>query len=391
MNKEPLTIAIPEETLTDLRERLARTRWPRDFANDQWQYGTNSAYLKELVEYWLQKYDWRKHEREINTFSHYRTTIEGMPIHFIHQPGKGPKPMPILLNHGWPWTFWDLHKVIRPLADPAAFGGDPADAFDVVVPSLPGYGFSSPLNTPGINYWCTADLWVTLMQDVLGYKKFAAQGGDWGAAIVAQLGHKYADRVIGIHTHMMFPLNAFAAPLTSMLDPSHYGPEEKGWYERSMHFFTAEAGYVALQTTKPQTLAYGLNDSPAGLCAWILEKRRTWSGCDGDVEKAFTKDELLTVMTLYWVTQSFGSSARYYYEAAHNLWQPSHNRTPVIEAPTAVAVFPKDIILLPRTWAERYYNLKRWTVMPSGGHFAAMEEPQRLVNDIRAFFRSLRG
>jgi pimeloyl-ACP methyl ester carboxylesterase len=391
MPKEPFPVAISEETLRDLRDRLARVRWPGDFANADWRYGTNLTYLKELVEYWRDHYDWRKHEREMNSFSHYKTTIDGIPIHFIHEPGKGPNSMPIVLNHGWPWTFWDLHKVIRPLADPAAFGGDPADAFSVVVPSLPGYGFSTPLTTPGINYWRTADLWVTLMQDVLGYRRFAAQGGDWGAAIAAQLGHKYADRLIGLHLHLMIPLSAFSAPLTAILDPSLYGPDEQGWYERSMHFLTAETGYVALQTTKPQTLAYGLNDSPVGLCAWILEKRRTWSDCEGNVEKRFTKDELLTAVTLYWVTQTFGTSARYYYEAAHNLWQPSHGRTPVVEAPTGVAVFLKDVVLLPRRWAERYYNLQRWTVMPSGGHFASMEEPTRLVDEIRAFFRPLRN
>jgi len=387
MVKEPFTIAIPEETLTDLRERLAKTRWPHDFANSNWEYGTNLAYLKELVDYWLHSYDWRKHEREMNTFSHYKTTIEDVPIHFIHEPGKGPKPIPIILSHGWPWTFWDLHKVIRPLSDPAAFGGDPQDAFDVVVPSLPGYGFSTPLTKPGVNFWRTADLWVTLMQDVLGYKKFAAQGGDWGAILSAQLGHKYADRLIGCHIHLMVPLGFFSG---GMPDASEYGPDEQGWYERNQGFLAGEAGYMQLQSTKPQTIAHALNDSPAGLCSWILEKRRTWSDCGGDVEKRFTKDELLTTMTLYWVTQSYGTSARYYYEAAHNPWQPAHNRTPVVEAPTGIAVFLKEVILLPRRWAERYYNLKRWTIMPSGGHFASMEEPQRLVEDIRAFFRPLR-
>jgi pimeloyl-ACP methyl ester carboxylesterase len=388
MQKESFTIAVPDETLSDLRERLVKTRWSEDFANDQWQYGTNGAYLKELVDYWLHQYDWRKHEREMNSFAHYKTTIKNIPIHFIHEPGKGPNPMPLILNHGWPWTFWDLHKVIRPLADPASFGSDPRDAFDIVVPSLPGYGFSTPLTTPGMNYWRTADLWVILMQEVLGYKRFAAQGGDWGAMIIAQLGHKYADRVIGIHTHLTVPLDLYTA---SLPDASVYGPAEQGWFEKTQQFFTAEAGYFQLQSTKPQTVAFALNDSPTGLCAWIVEKRRAWSGCDGDVEKTFTKDELLTTMTLYWVTQSFGTSARYYYEAAHNVWQPSHARIPVIEAPTAVAVFPKDNLLLPRAWAERYYNLKRWTVMPSGGHFAPMEEPDRLVDDIRTFYRSLRG
>src|SRR3989442_8298617 len=251
MRKEPFTIAIPETVLTDLRERLAKTRWSSDFANPRWEYGTNRDYLKSLVDYWRQDYDWRKHEREMNTFSHYQTTIEDVPIHFIHEPGKGPKPMPLILSHGWPWTFWDFHKVIRPLADPAAFGGDPQDAFDVVVPSLPGYGFSIPLTTPGVNCWSTADMWVTLMQDVLGYKKFAAEGGDWGAILTAQLGHKYADRLIGIYSHLMIPLSFFSGSLPG---PEEYGPEEKGWYERTQGFFAGETGYMALQTTKPQTI-----------------------------------------------------------------------------------------------------------------------------------------
>lgn len=386
--KEPFIIRIPDEVLTDLRDRLARTRWPDDFANDGWEYGTNGAYLKELVAYWLERYDWRQHEREMNAFAHYKTTIDDIPIHFIHEPGKGPKPMPLILSHGWPWTFWDLRKVIRPLADPAAFGGDPADAFDVVVPSLPGYGFSTPLTVPGINYWRTADLWVKLMQDVLGYQKFGAQGGDWGAILSAQLGHKYADRLIGIHIHLMVPLGFF----TEGLPPaSEYGPEEQGWFEKTQHFFEAEAGYFRLQSTKPQTLAFALNDSPVGLAAWLVEKRRTWSDCKGNVETRFTKDDLLNTVMLYWVTQSFGTSARYYYEAAHHVWQPSHNRTPVVEAPTGCAVFLQEVALMPRRWAERYYNLKRWTIMPSGGHFAAMEEPERLIADLRAFFRPLRG
>jgi pimeloyl-ACP methyl ester carboxylesterase len=385
--KEPFTISVPDATLTDLRERLGRTRWPRDFGNANWEYGTKLEYLKELVEYWRTSYDWRKHEREMNSFANYKTEIDGIPIHFIHERGKGPKPIPLILSHGWPWTFWDFHKVIRPLSDPAAYGGDPADAFDVVVPSLPGYGFSTPLTTTGINYTRTADLWVKLMEDVLGYKKFAAQGGDWGAIITAQLGHKYADRLIGAHMNLLVSLSFFGGGGPK---PEDFGPGEEGWLERNRNFITNEAGYMELQSTKPQTVAVALNDSPAGLCSWIVEKRRTWSDCGGDVERRFSKDDLCTTMTLYWVTESYGTSARYYYEARHNLWEPSHNRQPVVEAPTGAAVFQKEVMLMPRKWAERYYNLKRWTVMPSGGHFAPMEEPQRLVEDVRAFFRTLR-
>ncbi len=387
MKKEPFKVHIPDETLNDLRERLKRTRWPRDFANDDWRYGTNLEYLRELVQYWIDRYDWRAVERQINSFSNFKTEIEGVPIHFIHEKGKGPKPIPLIVTHGWPWTFWDINKVIRPLADPASNGGDPADAFDVVVPSLPGYGFSTPLTTPGINYWRTADMWVTLMQDVLGYGKFAAQGGDWGSIITHQLGHKHADKLIGVHMNMAIDLNLWGAKFPG---PDQYGPDEKGFFERSLAFFQEGSGYSAIQTTRPQTIAYAMNDSPAGLCSWILEKRRAWSDCDGKVETRFTKDELLTTMTIYWATESYGTSARFYYEAVHNLWKPSHDRTPTIEAPTGIAVLPKEVVLMPRKWADGYYNLKRWTRFKSGGHFAHMEEPAALVEDIRAFFRPLR-
>jgi len=388
MRKEPFRVEVPQAVLDDLQERLARTRFAPEFANDDWRYGTNLSYLKQLIEYWHNRFDWRRVEREINSFSHYKTEIEGIPIHFIHEPGKGPRPIPLILTHGWPWTFWDFNKVIRPLADPAAHGGQAADAFDVIVPSLPGYGFSTPLITTGINYWRTADLWVTLMRDMLGYDKFAAQGGDWGALVTAQLGHKYAERMIGIHVNLLASLSFFGR--SEGPKPEDFGAGEQGWLEHNRKFISDEAGYMQLQCTKPQTVAFALNDSPAGLCSWIVEKRRTWSDCSGDVERRFSKDELCTTMTLYWVTQSYGTSARYYYEAAHNLWKPSHQRQPVVEAPTGVSVFLKEVMLMPRKWTERYYNLKRWTVMPSGGHFAPMEEPQRLVEDIRAFFRELR-
>jgi pimeloyl-ACP methyl ester carboxylesterase len=385
MTKELFVIAVPKDTLADLRERLARTRWPDEIGNDNWQYGTNLAYLKELVDYWRTTYDWPQHERAINAFHHYRVTIAGQPIHFIHEPGKGPKPMPLILTHGWPWTFWDFHKVILPLSDPAAHGGDAADAFDVVVPSLPGFGFSLPLTRTGIAVREVSDRWVTLMTEVLGYPRFAAQGGDIGALVSTDLGHAYPERLIGVHLNFAVALSRDLAPA------SEYSDDEQGWFAKTQHFFAEERGYAAMQSTKPQTAAYGLTDSPAGLCAWIVEKRRTWSDCGGEVERRFSKDELLTTMTLYWVTGSIGSAFRSYYERAHHPWQPAHSRTPVVEAPTGVAVFPQEIIHMPRRWAERYYNLQRWTVMPKGGHFAPMEEPERLVEDIRAFFRPLRS
>jgi pimeloyl-ACP methyl ester carboxylesterase len=388
MSKERFVVDVPEAVISDLRDRLGRTRWAPDFANSDWAYGTKYEELRELVDYWRDQYDWGKHERAINSFSNYKTEIDGIPIHFIHEPGKGPKPVPLILSHGWPWTFWDFNKVIRPLSDPGSYGGDPADAFDVVVPSLPGYGFSTPLTKTGLNYWTTADLWIKLMRDELGFDKFAAQGGDWGALITAQLGHKFAQHLIGVHMNLMAPLGFFGGEDAPM--PEDYAPEEKTWLQRTSEFMDDGSGYMHEQRTRPQTLAFALNDSPAGLCSWILEKRRAWSDCAGDVGRRFSKDDLCTTMTIYWITQSFGTSARYYYEAAHNQWKASHNRKPVVEAPTAIAVFLKEVILMPRKWAQRYYNLKRWTVMPSGGHFAPMEEPERLVEDIRAFFRTLR-
>ena len=384
MSKEPFVISVPDATLMDLRERLARTRWPEELDNESWQYGTNLAYLKELVAYWQTQYDWRHHEQAINVFHHYRVTIDGQPIHFIHEPGRGPKPMPLILTHGWPWTFWDFHKVIRPLTDPAAFGGDPHDAFDVVVPSLPGFGFSTPLTKTGIAIREVSNRWVVLMREVLGYDRFAAQGGDIGALVSTDLGHAYSRYLIGVHLNL-------AIPLTMELPPeSDYEADEKHKFVSTQRFFAEGRGYAAMQGTRPQTAAYGLTDSPAGLCAWILDKRRAWSDCAGDVEHRFSKDELLTTMTLYWVTGTIGTSFRSYYERRVHPWPPVHQRQPVVEAPTAVAVFPGDVVLMPRRWAERYYNLQRWTVMPQGGHFAPMEEPERLVDDVRTFFRSLR-
>lgn len=385
MPVEPFKIDIPEATLSDLRERLARTRWPEDFGNEQWQYGASTAYLKRLCGYWEKQFDWRAAEREINTFSHFRTTVEGIPIHFIHERGKGPRPKPLILSHGWPWTFWDLNKVIRRLSDPASFGGDPDDAFDVIVPSLPGFGFSVPLRTPGINFWRTADLWVELMAQ-LGYPRFYAEGGDWGSLVTAQLGHKYADRVPGIYLHLMVPLTLFNS---AGAGPADYAPDEQELLAKNLRFFSQESGYSAIQCTKPQTLAHALNDSPAGLAAWLVEKRRTWSHCNGDVETRFSKDELCTMLTLYWATQSYGTSARYYYECTHNPWKPSHDRSPVVESPTGLGLFDHEIANMPRRWRERYYNLKHTTRFEKGGHFAPMEEPEALVADIRAFFRTL--
>ncbi len=332
------------------------------------------------MDYWRNRYDWRKHEALLNAFANFRAVVDGQPIHFIHEQGKGPSPLPLILLHGWPGSVYEMYKIIRPLADPAAYGGDPADAFAVVVPSLPGYGFSGPTRERGIGVARMAAMFAKLMTEVLGYKRFAAHGGDWGAVIAAALGAEHAPSCLGIHVTLVL---AGPPPEGALSE------EEREALASLKAFFDEEAGYMRLQGTKPQTLAYALNDSPVGLAAWILEKFRTWSDCGGDVESRFTKDELLTNIMIYWATETINSSMRLYYEQRRNPWAPGPDRR--VEAPTGVAVFPKEVVRPVRSWAQQSYNVCRWTSMPRGGHFAALEEPELLVEDIRAFFRSLRA
>jgi len=382
---KPFRVDVPAQVLDDLHIRLKCTRWAEDFANDSWQYGTNTAFMKELIAYWIDSYDWRAHERAINAYPQFLIEIDALPIHFIHVRGKGPCPKPLILTHGWPWTFWEYRKVIDLLCDPGAHGGDPADAFDVVVPSLPGYGFSTPLRQTGINFWRTSALWVKLMER-LGYPRFAAHGADWGALVTADLGHRHPDRMLGVHLAMTLPLDLFSGGLPA---PEDYAPEEVSLGARLRDFFASETAYSALQSTKPQTIAAAMNDSPVGLASWIVEKLRSWSDCHGDVETRFSKDDMLTTIMIYWVTQSYGTSARYYYEAAHCPWIPVHDQLPVVSAPVAVSVLPEEICSAPRRWAKRYYNLKQWRQHAAGGHYAAWEEPQAIVEDLRDFFRAL--
>jgi pimeloyl-ACP methyl ester carboxylesterase len=384
---EPFEIAIPDADLGDLRERLQRARFADDFANEDWRYGVEGTYLRALVDYWLEGYDWRAREREMNTFSHFRVALDGVPIHFIHERGRGPSPVPLVLTHGWPWTFWDYAELIRPLADPGAHGGDAADAFHVVVPSLPGYGFSTPLRRPGVTWARTAELWLQLMSDVLGYERFAAQGGDWGALVTAELGHRFADRLHGIHVTLPgHPAFGF-----QNMKPEDFGPDERDLFATMGVRAKTATAHLTVHSSDPQTLAYAFHDSPIGLAAWIVERRRAWSDCDGDVERRFTKDDLLDTVMLYWLTGSIGTSMRFYWENMRLPWKPAHDRQPAIEAPTGIAVFPKELLFLPRKLAERNANLTHWTRMESGGHFAPAEEPELLVEDIRACFRPLRS
>jgi pimeloyl-ACP methyl ester carboxylesterase len=384
---EPFTIDIPQSALDDLQWRLEHTRWPADFDNDDWRYGTNKEWLQELVAYWTSGYDWRAQEAAMNRFDHFKVTLDDVPVHFIHKKGVGPHPIPLILTHGWPWTFWDFEHTIDALADPGAHGGDPADAFDVVVPSLPGYGFSSPLLKSGVTNVSTAGTWVRLMREVLGYDRFGAHGGDWGAGVTAQLGHEYAEHIIGAHLSLPVLLRVMPG---AGIGPEDYGPGEEGWYDRTISRMESTQSHLAVQKNDPQTLAYALNDSPVGLAAWILERRRAWSDNDGDVFTALSRDFLITNVMIYWLTESFGTTARYYYESFRLKNRLAHDRIPTIEAPTGIAVFPKDLIFVPRTVAEKYTNLKQWTIMPKGGHFAAAEQPALLVDDIRSLFRQLR-
>jgi pimeloyl-ACP methyl ester carboxylesterase len=383
MQIEPFRIDVPDAVLADLRDRLARTRFPDEIPGSGWTYGTSLAYARELVAYWRDRFDWRAAEARLNAFPQFRARVGDLLIHYIHQRGVGPAPLPLVITHGWPGSVAEFVEIIGPLTDPARHGGDPADAFDVVAPSMPGYGFSDRPTAPGMEPERIAALWVELMRG-LGYARFGAQGGDWGAMVTTYLGARHPAQVLAIHLNMVLALPD---------DPKN--PDLTGVTQEEMidlmqaqQFLKEETGYQRIQGTKPQTLAYALNDSPAGLAAWIVEKFRTWSDCDGDVERRFTKDQLLTNVMLYWVSETANSSCRLYYETIHaDKFPPTGFR---VEVPTGCAIFPRELIKPPRVWADRAFNVHRWTRMPSGGHFAAMEEPRALVEELRAFFRPLR-
>lgn len=383
MNVQPFTVKIPQTSLDDLQARLTRTRWPDEIVNSSWENGADLAYMKALVTYWQTHFDWPAQEKLINSFNHFRTSIDGLNIHFIHERGRGPNPMPLIITHGWPGSFLEMHKIIPLLTDPARHGGNPADSFDVIVPSMPGYGFSDRPTQSGMNAFAIADLWLRLMNG-LGYERFAAQGGDWGASVTTCLGSAYPSSVVGIH------LNYIPGSFKPYLGPgaADLSEAERAFLVENDRWWQSEGGYAHIQRTKPQTLAYGLTDSPAGLAAWIVEKFREWGDCDGNVEQRFTRDELLTNVTLYWLTETIHSSMRLYNESAR---RPLHfGEGARIQPPCAVAKFLKEAPFPPREWVERCYNVQRWTEFHRGGHFAALEEPESLANDIRTFFRPLR-
>ena len=383
----PFTVHVPQPALDDLQDRLVRARWPDAVERAGWDYGTDPDYLRELVAYWRDAFDWRAQEVAMNRFAHFRAEVPGpdmrpFGLHFLHERGRGPDPLPLVLSHGWPDSFLRMVKLIPLLTDPAAHGGDAADAFDVVVPSLPGYGFSDRPHVRGCSASQVATLFTRLMTEALGYARFGAHGGDWGSTVTEDLARDHAAAVVGIHLTDVPSRHARKPPAATL------SPAEVEYLARYQQWQQDEGAYSMLQGTKPETLAYGLHDSPVGLAGWIVEKFRAWSDCGGDVETRFSKDELLGNIALYWLTGTIGSSVRIYYEEQQHPRPDANAR--VAGVPAGFARFPKDIVPPPRAWAERFYDVRRWTEMPRGGHFAALEEPELLAEEIRAFFRPLR-
>jgi pimeloyl-ACP methyl ester carboxylesterase len=382
LSPEPFTAQTDPAALEDLRARLRATRWPDAPDGVGWSLGTDVAYLRELVAYWADDFDWPAREAELARFPRFRIMLGGLGIHFVHVRAAAPAGpvLPLVLSHGWPDSFWRYTKVIELLADPGAHGADPADAFDVVVPDMPGYGYSDRPGGPPLDSIAVAGLWAELMR-VLGYARFGAAGGDIGSGVSRYLGLDYPDQVVAVHrTDAGLPV--FAG------DPADLAPEERAWLRDTAAWGAAEGAYSAMHRTKPQTAAFGLTDSPAGLAAWIVEKLRAWSDCDGDVERRFTKDEILTNVTLYWLTETIGSSMRMYHA---NAAIPPAQHVRRVEVPSGFALFPADIGHPPRAWLERTANVVRVTEAPRGGHFAAFEEPELYADELREFFRPYRA
>jgi pimeloyl-ACP methyl ester carboxylesterase len=377
----PFRIDVPDETLDRIRTRVAEYPWHEMPDDGGWAYGTNLDYMKEFCAYWVDEFDWRKHEAEINRFPHYMADVDGIDLHFIHEKGSGSASMPLIVSHGWPGSVVEFLDIIEPLAHPERFGGSADDAFDIIAPSLPGFGFSGRPPRP-IGPRKMAAMFDTLMTDVLGYDSYLAQGGDWGGAISSWLGYDHAPTCRAIHINIMTMRHADGPK----------GPEEEAWAAEFDREQMMEDGYRTQQATKPQTLSYAMMDSPVGVAAWLIEKFNSWSDTDGDdIESVHSKDSLLTNIMVYLVTGTFNSASWIYYgrrEEGGRLLSPEGRR---VEVPTAVALFPAELLSWPpRSYVERVYNISRWTEMPRGGHFAALEQPDLLVEDIRAFARTLR-
>jgi pimeloyl-ACP methyl ester carboxylesterase len=398
------TIDISDQDLDELRTRLRQTRWTTDINNEDGYYGIRTEYLKDLVEYWAETFDWRAAEKRMNAYPHYRMDVSGQPVHFIREPGTGPAPIPIILSHGWPWSFWDWSKVIGPLTDPASHGGDPADAFDVIVPSLPGFAFSTPVNDPEMNFWKMADLWHELMTDKLGYAKYAAGGADYGALVTGQLGHKYADELYGIHLGHDIPLFIFQNERPWDLTVGEMVPADASdeLREGIIHFQRTYAAHVAIHMLEPQTTANALADSPAGMLAYLLQRWSKWSDQHQDFETLIPRDHFLANATMWWVNHAFSTSVRSYSNANRYPWQPSHDLQPVVQAPTGLTLMAGDAYppmadtgearmeVFKQSPMADYYNVVHLSAGETGGHFVAWENPEATIKGIRDTFRGLR-
>jgi pimeloyl-ACP methyl ester carboxylesterase len=380
---QPFQVDIPDSALDDLRDRLARTRWPDELPGAGWTYGVPLGFLQELAEYWRTGYDWRAEEARLNQFPQFLTTIDGARVHFLHVRSPEPQALPLVITHGWPGSVAEFLDVIGPLTDPRAHGGDPADAFHLVIPSIPGYGFSGPTGDTGWTTARVAKAWTELMRR-LGYQRYGAQGGDWGAFVSPEVGRADPDHVVGVHVN---------AATFGFIPFGEVGPEELATFsdaekvrlERLKWFLSEGNGYFQVQSTRPQTLAYSLTDSPVGQLAWNVEKFKEWTHPAADLpEAAVDRDRLLTNVMLYWLTGTAGSAARLYYENVH---AASWGQPPAT-TPTGVAVFAEDVAI--RRYAERANNIVHWSEFDRGGHFAAMEAPDLFVQDVRACFRPLR-
>jgi epoxide hydrolase len=370
----PFTIDIAESVLDDLHSRLAHTRWPDRELVDDWSQGAPLAYVREVADYWANEYDWRRRERGLNRFDHFLTEIDGLDVHFIHQRSPHPEAVPLLITHGWPGSIVEFHKVIEPLTDPVAFGGSASDAFHVIAPSLPGFGFSGKPTEVGWGIERIGAAWTQLMAR-LGYDRYFAQGGDWGSAVTAVIGSIDLDHCVSIHVTMA----SSARPTGDVTEP-----EELHAQERLQHYTQRGSGYMLQQKTRPQTLGYGLADSPVGQLAWIIEKFWAWTDCDGHPENVLSRDEMLDNVMLYWATDSATSSARIY-------WESAGKPRPTVTIPTGVAVYPKEIIPPVRKWLGTLYpNIVHWSVQAEGGHFAAFEVPEVFVADLREWARLVR-
>lgn len=380
---QPFSINIPQEKLDDLHRRLDNIKWADDFANDDWRYGTEQQYLRELMAYWRHDYDWRVAEARMNRHAHYRVVLDDIPIHFLHlRSAATDKPViPLIMTHGWPWTFWDFEQLIDALNS-----NEGADiAFDLVVPSLPGYGFSSPLRTSGVGWARVAELWHRLMHDCLGYERYAVHGGDWGGIVSTEIAHRFPHHVIGLHT----TLPGHPALGYGVQKKEDYSDAEQVFFQRMQEKQSIIASHYTVQSLDPQTLGYALQDSPLGLAAWIVERRRAWSDCKGDVEKCFSKDQLLDLISIYWFTETITSSMRFYWEHSRQSWTPAYNDTPAIKVPSAYARLPQEVIYLPEKLFRQNADLRQVTDFESGGHFAAAEVPGPLAEDIQRFFSKL--